>query len=189
MVQQIISTNDQLQLLRCQLVTAVDLVVFHFGVSNLKGQGPPVTTSRSTDRSPASSNEKRGSAGRNGPKGGWLYDSTHGHGAKGDIEGHLAMRCSAGSCIMDITPVIPTNALRAAVEQNLVEKVSLIKHEPGSSNEFGDTSKRSTKASAPVSGDRGGGVLVYSSRDPEAAPTSLETAQPLRGSDVDRGKC
>jgi len=33
------------------------------------------------------------------------------------------------------------NALRAAVDQGLVEKVTLIKHQPGASNEFGDSSK------------------------------------------------
>lgn len=79
------------------------------------------------------------------PKGasqGWLaVHSPHGHGAKGVIERHLATRCSAGDCTMEIQPVIPLSALRAAVEQNLIEKVTLIKHQPGSSNEFGDTSK------------------------------------------------
>jgi hypothetical protein len=79
------------------------------------------------------------------PKGasqGWMaIHSPHGHGAKGVIERHLAARCSASGCTLDLSPVIPTNALRAAVEQNLIEKVTLIKHEPGASDEFGDSSK------------------------------------------------
>jgi hypothetical protein len=114
------------------------------------------------------------------PKGasqGWVaVHSPHGHGAKGVIERHLAVRCSVGGCTMELTPVIPMNALRAAVEQDLVEKVTLIKHQPGSSDEFGDSSKWGEEVDrleldvfAKRSKKLGGGPLVNFLENPSPA--------------------
>ncbi|HEC09679.1 MAG TPA: hypothetical protein ENI86_08945 [Acidimicrobiales bacterium] len=68
----------------------------------------------------------------------------HGRSCKGILENELRRDLSQRGYVLDLSPIVPPDALRSAVERDAIEKVTLIKHDPARSERFRDAARWGT---------------------------------------------
>lgn len=73
---------------------------------------------------------------------GWMaVHVPHGRSCKGIVENALKQGFSSLDFVIELGAIVPPNALRAAVERDAVEKITLIKHEPSKADRFQDAAQ------------------------------------------------
>jgi hypothetical protein len=70
----------------------------------------------------------------------------HGRSCKGIVEKGLKATMRELGFVVELSPIVPANALREAVERDALERVTLIKHDPSHSDKFAAAAQWGTDA-------------------------------------------